>query len=319
MKRNRKLSRSEALGLVNAAPVTPVENGKYESPRARFNREEAEEAERQAAIRMQPVRQAEQQLNTTMQELRAQHADDLLSGSSQAFLSYTTPITDDDVVENGKPIEISVVRERIRNAFDQVALKLEDEGIRFTKEGRQRLQSIAQIAQYRSVNWMLAKNWLALFQYADEVGLMTERECSRHAALQPVAAPVMTSLEELNTETREGRAKASRLLMESMQEEARLWFNAFADSISRNFSYALSDKEAKDVCDQMLLMNRSWTVARNWDLSRRELVRKGLLPERLRYPNEILDDLIETGDTRSFSGRKELQRQERLLMGNSQV
>ncbi len=317
-RKNKNLSRIEALVM----PSTQVAQSAPRETLRSFTREyDAQQAAEQKAredAALAPVRQAEAQLTESLRALRAQHAAALLAGTSDDLLSRCTQITDEDVIENGAPISIEVVRVRITNALDTIVLKLEDEGIRITDDGRTKLRRIAQQARYRSINWMDASNWQALFTYADDLNALNDRDVSRtRIAPQAVEAPVASEsfddvLNRESTFSRSGAKKIAQAAMASMQSEAAAAFELFRASIEREFHYVFSQSEIDALIAVMRNRNLTFCSLRDWSQARRACINFGSLPETLRTPSEILDDLIEITPN-TYEGRQELKRQERLL------
>jgi hypothetical protein len=324
MKKHKRLSRSEALGKIATAPVTKSDVAPVDTRTGlrRFTDEfNAEEKQRAEA----PVRAAEAALSESLRALRQEQANSLLSGTSDEFLSRTTPITDDEVIVDGKPIEIPVVRQRIQNAFHAAVLKLEDEGVRFTDAGLKRLQDISLLAPYRSVNWMLAGNWQTLFTLADEVGLMTERECSRQViptVTQEQPTDLLAEL-ELQPATDAGRRRAKELGdLHFFSVECREVFIGFLNHCAAHWDFYPTEHQMKIAVQWFTDNNRSMISDKTaWDEMKRNLISRAIFPrvsptgKSLLNEDELLCEAIDNAavPVGSFAARQDFARRTQAL------
>ncbi len=326
MRRNkRKLSRVEALARVSTAPVVKI-NAPYERGTGlqKFTRQyevqiaAEEQARKDAAER--PIRAAEQQLTESLKALRAQHAAALLAGTSDDLLSRCTQITDDDVIENGAPISIEVVRVRITNALDTIVLKLEDEGIRITADGRQKLRGIARQERNRSINWMDASNWQALFIYADDLAILNDRDVTRtQVAPQPAVVeqpPDLLAEMEAQPDTHEGRKRARELGNQHLfSVEAKCVFDEWLASLSNNFDFVPTEAEQRAAIDLSIERNLSFLNRKHYDDVRKAMVARGIFPERCLTNSDRAALLVENSPAQTYGEKQELKRKLALLNG----
>lgn len=318
----KKHRRSALESMLHAAtmPVTKIEVAPYDSRSGLAKFTAAEEAREQSEsqraeeLATAPLRAIEAARVESMRVLREEHARYVFTAPSAELAARCAQIP-----ENLEVQSVEQFRSQIRDSFNTWRLSAENDGLTLSQSGLEKLRRAA--AANTSVDFRDPQSFCELYVLLENLGCFTDSDRTiqrpepqpQERAQTERSRRTLADLESVNTDTRAGRAEASQILMEDMQLEVRTWYNAFADSLVRNFDHYLTNQETKAICNQMTLMNRSWTNAKNWDLSRIELVKKGLLPQNLRYRNEILDDLIESGDTRSYTGRRELQRQERLL------
>jgi hypothetical protein len=168
------------------------------------------------------------------------------------------------------------------------------------------------------VDWTRVAAWSQLFYLLRTAGELTSGDFveTPTPAAQPVAQPVagLESIENLDLSTREGRKLVEPILMRGMQQECFEWYSAFVDSIWKNFNYALTDDEVKAIVSVMRERNLNFTNAKDWDRARLTAIARGQVNPKLKYPAEILNQLIEETPLDSFTAKQELRRKERLLL-----
>ena len=131
--------------------------------------------------------------------------------------------------------------------------------------------------------------------FGDELGLdeSLKTEVSTPQELEPQRKSFDEVLSESDTFSRDGRKAIEVAAMQELQDEALVWFNAFRDSIRRNFQHVLTDGEIAATVEFMKRHNLNFQRAADWDRARLGCRGAGLLPEHLIYPQEVLCEAIE--------------------------
>jgi hypothetical protein len=206
---------------------------------------------------------------------------------------------------------VQEIRAQVHRAFDEWLSRASDEGLTIYPSGLEKLRRAA--AANTRVDFRDPQSFCELFDVLEALSIFTSQDRTLpERAPSPEVGERPRDLESLDTSTQQGRSEAARLMLAENQSEAASHFASFAAQIQRDFNYTLDPQETESLCSQMRVMNRSWTNQRAWSDSRRELVKKGLLPQNLLTPSEKLDELIETTPN-TWQGRQFLKTQERFL------
>ena len=312
-KLKRKLSRSEALALVTVAPRVQVAQTPYDGRTGlqkfteEFNRAEEE-------TRTAPVRAAQTEHSRLLRELIDGDIPMLYSGESQ-FLAATAPqIGNGDQFNNIPPDHI---RATIRRVFSEFEDSIASEG-KITETGKRKLQSLARLNL--ECDWTQIASWvqaLALLRAANELS------DADFVAVQSVAQPAQPEsfddvLAKSDTFSREGRKQVAAAAMKAMSLECNQMFDAFYNSIVRNFGYSLNDSEVNAVVEFMKRHNLNFLKPSDWDRARVACVKAGLIERSdLLYPQEALSEAVEaTGvPLDSYEARQDFIRRSRLIRG----
>jgi hypothetical protein len=308
MARKHKKSKSplEVLAMVRTTPVTitpQTEPFRKESGLAKFTREEAaREKDAQDAV-MRPALQENAKL---LRQLMESDSVTLYIQPSK-YLATLAPGAEDGSKWNG--VSPDQIRGAIQTAYTAFEKSIAAEG-RVAESGRAKIYRLADVN--RAIDWTSESSFYHAYLLLKTLGELDDDfiESEESETPQPF------DLEHLNLDSRSGKKEAERVMMQDMQGEALTWYTAFADSLVKNFQHYLDEKETKAVCNQMRKMNRSWTNASLWDLSRQECVAQGTLPKELLYPDErfaaiIADDSV---DTSSYAGRRALKMMEQQIL-----
>jgi hypothetical protein len=310
--KKRKRTALEMMAAVRIAPVQKTEAQPYERGtglqkfRATYDAEQEAEKQRQEEIKMQPVRAAERDISTSLRNLIDADIPTLYTLESKYLSSQAPNAGDGSQWNNVSPEEI---RASVRRAFSEFEDAFAPEG-HLTAEGKNRLLRLSRVNL--STDWTDASAWAFGLRLLQLAGELDDDFIPTPAPEQPIAGKTLDDLESLDLGSRGGRDEAAKLMMRDMQQGAYEWHQAFVDSLVRDFNHTLTDAQTQSVVEIMKKRNLNFCSAADWGKARRACIKFGTLPQTLRYPSEILDDLIEISPN-TYAGKMELKRQERLL------
>lgn len=313
MKSKSKLSREQRATAARLA-IASAPVARYNAPQGRENlksftaeydaQQAADEQARKDEVE-RPIRKAQEEHSRLLRELIDA---DLLAGldTESQFLAATAPSigTGDQFIGQSPETIRATCRKALSEAEDNLNGQL-------TEKGRIRAWEIARAN--KNIDVTKPESWSQIFYLLGASGTLTVEEfIPRLEPVNSLKTPNIDDIENIDLGSRSGRDEAARILMRDMQQGAYEWYQAFHDSLVRDFSHYLTDEQTKSVIEVMKARNLNFCSAKDWGRARRAAIKFGTLPETLRYPSEILDDLIEITPN-TYEGRQELKRQERLL------
>lgn len=311
MKR-KKIDRNAAMLAVASAPVATYGATPYETPRQKFDREEAEAEARRKEIQDRPVLQAQSEHSRLLRELIDA---DLLAGldTESTFLAATAPSIGTGEQFNG--IAPEAIRATIRKAFSEAEDQLTGT---LTEKGRLHAQQLARVN--RNVDFTQSVAWTQLFYLLGASGELTSEDFIPRLVIAERSVENFDSvLERTNGETREGQRTLRDAAMRDYQGEVfNTWYQAWIKSVETGLAWSPTTEDVRHITGYMQARELSPLSARSWDAARVACCKARLLSNNnALYDDEKLAILISSDDTdtRTFSGKQKLRQMEQQILG----
>jgi len=317
-RRKHKKTALEALYSLNAVPRTEVQTG---APAQRFGLKQFTEAEqelqraaeqREYEALMAPVRRAEAELTENYRKMTAQTAQALFTQPSEILAERcATSLMDESIIASLSNVDPASIRANIRGAFD--AFRLELEGVKIEDSGVSKLYQVTQ--RNLNIDWRNPSSFRALYDYMTELGALdTDRDLTitrtaEHAAPEQPTQSLDETFNTVSGGTREGREILRDAILRDHQNGAREMFDKWTESLQRDFSgYYPTESEIRAVTSVMQNNGVNFLLPRSWHEGRLQAIRQGRFNPQIKYPQEVADELVDSADTNSYSGRAELRR-----------
>jgi hypothetical protein len=304
MKHKRKISVVEAIARVNAlkpvavAPSAPRET--LQSFRHKFDFEEKQRTEA-------PIREAEARVSASLRQLINQDQPTLFVSES-SFLAATAPQFEDGQCD-GIPVED--IKASIRRAFIEAEDEIAADG-RLTESGKQKLQNLSRCNL--STNWLQSSAWVQAYRLLRCAGELSETDFIATPAPEQESTATFDDVLNAIPDTYEGRKDAKTLCdADYFLRQGKPILDEWIASLLSNFDFVPTEAEQKLAIQFCIQRGLSFLDRRTYDTVRKNMVARGLWPERCLTNADKAELLVESSPAQTYDERQTLKHQLALL------
>ena len=279
----------------------------------KYAQEQEEIAQRPIKAQIRANALLQQEINERERLIAAQ---ELTQQPSEYLAQHCTAYTGTLSVE-----EVGIA---ISSAVAALHASLQTRGITLHKSGIEKMVKVSNL-NLASFDTTSTKNLLTLFEYMDSLGCFSEADVTRPApvpATEPerprTQADIIADLESQETFTREGEARARKLVAEALYSEGSedtALFKEWIASLAANFSFYPTADQQKQAIDAFAAHNLNFRRRENYDIVRRFLSKSGRWPSNLLTKEELFLADVENMDLNTYAGKQEYARR-RSQLGN---
>jgi len=261
MRKKHRRDPLAALLTVQSMKPVAVNSSRYETPRQRFDREEAEAQERQQYEADAPTRKHIAEQNRLLSELRSATAANLFVNASEHLASMCQLVDPETFVGQ----DVQTIRVAIRGAFDTFQLELEKDGTRLEKSGADKLRAVTQ--KNLTINWSVPNNWRVLYTLMDTLVVFGDADRTQR--------PPETSPRENESQPYIPHTPSAARTSDELEGSG---FSEWRQSMYDVFNVVLSEKEQRDCIAKALELNFRMDDPATWTKVRRILYPQLLTP-----------------------------------------
>jgi hypothetical protein len=294
-------------------PLVPIEIKNPNAPqtKAEFLREEnarqEAEARRKKEQEERPLRELTERSNVEILQERDRQRRWLTVAPSDYLTEHCQHVS-------GPAMSPDAVEAKIREAFTEFCLDLEQTGVTLHRSATPKFQRV--IAQNPTVDMRIVSNWQTIYDLMSELGCFTDADRTvKQEPAQPVdkqSRPSWGDVEKINISAgSDSEREARRLTTNLMTQELQVHYDRWAQSLIDEFGHYLTEKQTRAACNWFTNNSHrhSPLLPKSWDACRRSLVSQMILPDNCQRPDEREAQAIESLNltTMSFDERRALR------------